>query len=156
MNRAPSLIAVSCLVVSAACGGPQTAEPQTAAASRPSSEAVNAEADVDPMPSVTKEDLVVGAGPEVKKGDHVTVHYTGSLTDGTVFDSSVERGTPFDFTAGVGQVITGWDLGVVGMKKGGKRKLTIPPHLAYGSRGVPPTIPPEATLLFEVEVLDVQ
>jgi FKBP-type peptidyl-prolyl cis-trans isomerase len=92
----------------------------------------------------------------VKKGDHVTVHYTGSLADGTVFDSSLDRGTPFDFTAGVGQVIAGWDLGVVGMKKGGKRKLTIPPHLAYGPRGVPPKIPPDATLLFQVEILDVQ
>ena len=98
----------------------------------------------------------MGSGPEVKEGDHVTVHYTGSLADGTVFDSSLDRGTPFDFTAGIGQVIAGWDLGVVGMKKGGKRKLTIPPHLAYGSRGVPPEIPPEATLLFQVEVLDVQ
>ena len=92
----------------------------------------------------------------MKKGDHVTVHYTGSLADGTVFDSSLDRGTPFDFTAGIGQVIAGWDLGVVGMKKGGKRKLTIPPQLAYGSRGVPPKIPPESTLLFQVEMLDVQ
>jgi peptidylprolyl isomerase len=142
MNRALTLAAFSCLLGSAACGGPQTAEPQTAAESG--------------QPSVTKEDLVVGSGPEVKRGDHVTVHYTGSLTDGTVFDSSVERGTPFDYTAGIGQVIPGWDLGVVGMKKGGKRKLTIPPNLAYGARGVPGKIPPNATLLFQVEILDVQ
>src|ERR1043165_664805 len=92
------------------------------------------------LPGVEKQDLVVGTGPEAKKGDRVSVHYTGYLLDGTKFDSSLDRGTPFDFVIGQRQVIEGWDDGVVGMRKGGKRKLKIPPHLAYGLTGAPPKI----------------
>jgi FKBP-type peptidyl-prolyl cis-trans isomerase len=102
-----------------------------------------------------KADLSQGEGPEVKKGDRVLVHYTGTLVDGTKFDSSLDRGTPFEFTIGAGQVIAGWELGVVGMKKGGKRTLVLPPHLAYGSSGSPPKIPPEATLEFEIELVEI-
>lgn len=105
---------------------------------------------------VKMEDMVVGTGPSPKEGQRVVVHYTGMLTDGTPFDSSKDRGQPFEFTLGAGEVIRGWDEGVRTMKVGGKRKLTIPPSKAYGPAGVPPTIPPNATLVFVVELLGVK
>jgi FKBP-type peptidyl-prolyl cis-trans isomerase len=101
------------------------------------------------------EDIVVGTGAEATKGHTVSVHYRGTLTDGREFDASYNRGTPFNFPLGAGQVIAGWDQGVAGMREGGKRKLTIPPHLGYGSRGAGGVIPPNATLVFEVELLKV-
>jgi FKBP-type peptidyl-prolyl cis-trans isomerase len=101
------------------------------------------------------EELKEGNGDEAKKDDEVEVHYTGWLTDGKKFDSSVGR-APFSFKLGAGKVIKGWDEGVVGMKVGGKRKLTIPPELAYGKRGFPGAIPPDATLVFEVELLKIK
>ena len=100
------------------------------------------------------EDVVKGNGPEAVRGKTVEVHYTGWPTDGTKFDSSVGRG-PFSFRLGAGEVIEGWDRGVAGMKVGGKRKLTLPPELGYGARGAPPAIPPNAELVFEVELLAV-
>ena len=102
------------------------------------------------------EDLKVGAGDEAAPGKSVTVHYTGWLTDGKEFDSSRKSGQPFTFQLGAGQVIPGWDQGVAGMKVGGKRKLTIPSHLGYGEHGVGNVIPPNATLVFEVELLEVK
>jgi FKBP-type peptidyl-prolyl cis-trans isomerase len=102
------------------------------------------------------EDLQVGTGAEAKAGQRVEVHYTGWLTDGKKFDSSVDRKKPFSFQLGAGQVIKGWDQGVAGMKVGGKRKLTIPPDLGYGARGAAGVIPPNATLVFEVELLGVR
>jgi FKBP-type peptidyl-prolyl cis-trans isomerase FkpA len=102
------------------------------------------------------EDIQVGAGPEATAGKQVEVHYTGWLADGTKFDSSHDRRTPFSFPLGAGRVIKGWDEGVVGMKVGGKRKLTIPPQLGYGSRGAGGVIPPNAQLIFEVELLRVK
>jgi FKBP-type peptidyl-prolyl cis-trans isomerase len=102
------------------------------------------------------EDLQVGTGAEAKSGQTVSVHYTGTLTNGTKFDSSKDRGKPFQFPLGAGRVIKGWDQGVAGMKVGGIRKLTIPPHLGYGERGAAGVIPPNATLIFEVELLGVQ
>lgn len=101
------------------------------------------------------EDLLVGSGPAVKVGDTVSVHYTGTLEDGTKFDSSLDRGTPFEFTVGQGRVIAGWDEGLQGMQVGGKRKLTIPPDLGYGASGAGAVIPPGATLIFEVELLSI-
>ena len=102
------------------------------------------------------EDLKPGTGAEARSGTTVTVHYVGTLTDGKKFDSSRDRGRGFTFKLGAGQVIKGWDQGVAGMKVGQMRKLTIPPHLAYGDRGFPPVIPPNSTLVFEVELLDVK
>lgn len=102
------------------------------------------------------EDLKVGTGTEAKAGNTVTVHYTGWLTNGNKFDSSVDRGQPFPFKLGAGQVIQGWDKGVAGMKVGGKRRLMIPPQMGYGERGAGNVIPPNATLVFEVELLDVK
>ncbi|UCD36839.1 MAG: FKBP-type peptidyl-prolyl cis-trans isomerase [Fidelibacterota bacterium] len=100
-------------------------------------------------------DQVIGTGPMPTAGQTISVHYTGTLTDGTKFDSSVDRGKPFAFQIGVGKVIRGWDEGVMSMRVGGKRTLTIPPELAYGERGAGNVIPPNATLIFEVELLEV-
>lgn len=112
------------------------------------------EAKVHTLPSgLVYEDLVVGEGQVAEAGHSATVHYTGWLTDGTKFDSSLDRGDPFQFSLGAGQVIRGWDEGVQGMHIGGKRKLTIPSDLGYGSRGAGGVIPPNATLVFEVELL---
>jgi FKBP-type peptidyl-prolyl cis-trans isomerase len=112
------------------------------------------------MASLGIEDLVVGQGDAASSGQRVTVHYTGWLDNngnkGAQFDSSRERNEPFAFSLGRGQVIKGWDQGVAGMKVGGKRKLTIPPDLGYGARGAGGAIPPNATLLFEVELLGVR
>lgn len=100
-------------------------------------------------------DTVVGEGAEAASGDKVTVHYVGTLTDGKVFDSSIDRNTPFIFTLGAGQVIRGWDEGLVGMRVGGKRTLTISPDYAYGQEGVGP-IPPNSVIIFEVDLLNVE
>ena len=99
------------------------------------------------------EDLVEGDGAEATAGQRVSVHYTGWLTDGSKFDSSLDRSAPFQFMLGKGMVIRGWDEGVQGMRIGGKRKLTIPPQLGYGAQGAGGVIPPNATLVFDVELL---
>ena len=101
------------------------------------------------------EKITSGNGASPKKGDTVVVHYTGWLTDGAKFDSSVDRNDPFEFVLGTGQVIRGWDEGVATMKVGDKAKFTIPPELAYGKEGYPGAIPPNATLIFEVELLSI-
>lgn len=110
-------------------------------------------------PEVTElmiKDTTVGEGPAVKTGDTVVVHYTGTLMDGTVFDTSKKRGQPFSFQVGGGMVIQGWEEGLIGMQTGGTRQLTIPPAMAYGPGGVPGVIPPNSPLVFEIELLEIQ
>ena len=150
MPRWPTLCALMALLPAGACGPPSERPPARSA------EEGGKDDDLGPMlPPVEKQDLTLGQGPEVRRGDHIVVDYRGSLTDGTVFDSSYERGAPLDFTVGGGQVIPGWEIGVVGMRVGGKRRLVIPPHLGYGLAGSPPKIGPDATLVFEVELLEI-
>jgi peptidylprolyl isomerase len=109
------------------------------------------------LPStLTATDQVVGTGAEAVPGKQVTVNYVGMLPDGSVFDASASHGQPFTFTLGAGQVIKGWDQGVAGMKVGGKRRLIVPADFGYGPNGYPPVIPPNATLIFDVELLGVQ
>jgi FKBP-type peptidyl-prolyl cis-trans isomerase len=110
-----------------------------------------------PMNDLTINTVTKGSGPETKTGDTIIVHYVGTLENGTQFDSSLDRGLPFSFTLGQGRVIEGWDRGLIGMKQGEKRILTIPSHLGYGELGTPDgTILPGATLIFEVELLGIQ
>lgn len=108
------------------------------------------------MSELICEDIEIGEGAEAVAGSTVVVHYSGFLTDGSKFDSSLDRNDPFSFKLGAGMVIKGWDEGFSGMKVGGKRKLTIPPEMGYGSAGAGGVIPPNATLVFDVELLDVK
>jgi FKBP-type peptidyl-prolyl cis-trans isomerase len=111
---------------------------------------------VEDVTELKVEDLSEGTGAEAVEGSVVNVHYTGWLTDGTKFDSSLDSGRPFSFTIGAGRVIQGWEVGVAGMRVGGTRRLTIPPSMGYGDAGAGGVIPPGATLVFEIELLDVQ
>ena len=106
--------------------------------------------------NVQIDEVEAGTGPEAQEGDVVQVHYTGRLTNGTQFDSSLDRGEPIEFQLGMGQVIAGWDLGILGMKVGAKRKLTIPPALGYGTRGYPGVSPPNATRVFDVQLVGIK
>lgn len=154
MKKSKSLIAALCFLALAAC--------QT----EPGNVAANNKETIEMTQNITelvKNDTVVGEGREAEIGFMVSVHYTGWLFDenasdhkGKKFDSSVDRGTPFEFNLGAGQVIQGWDQGFAGMKIGGIRTLIIPPEMGYGSRGAGGAIPPNATLIFDVELLDVK
>lgn len=115
---------------------------------------INTQPKFDPT-KLNIEDMKIGGGDEVKAGDKVYVHYSGWLTDGAKFDSSYDRGVPFGFTVGQGQVIAGWEQGLLGMKVGGKRKLIIPAAWGYGASGVPGVIPPNAILIFEIELIKI-
>jgi len=154
LNRFIWIVALVALLVLPACGGPATTPAAAGAApnTTPSSSGGNT---IKTASGLQYEEIIVGTGASPIAGQPVTVHYTGRLTSGAKFDSSVDRGQPFQFTIGVGQVIKGWDEGVMSMKVGGKRHLTIPPELGYGSRGAGNVIPPNATLVFDVELLGV-
>jgi peptidylprolyl isomerase len=156
-------LALATSVMTTACSqavGPSTAAGGDAAApadqAAPESQAASNLSTVTTPSGLKYEDIKVGTGPSPQPGQHVTVHYTGKLTNGTKFDSSVDRNEPFSFVIGQGNVIQGWDEGVMSMKVGGKRHLIIPAHLGYGAAGAGGKIPPNATLLFDVELLGVQ
>jgi FKBP-type peptidyl-prolyl cis-trans isomerase FkpA len=167
LSRSVAVVAVLALAScqqsqTASTSGGTTSSSGTSAAAEPTGSAPSTTAESAPGAATTTssglkiEDLVVGTGAVAEKGKMVGVHYTGWLTDHTKFDSSLDRGEPFTFPLGQGQVIRGWDEGVAGMKVGGKRRLTIPPDLGYGARGAGGVIPPNATLIFEVELLSVK
>lgn len=143
----------------AACGGGDDGE--TEAGGGTDEETAAADGDCSTEPTTTDsglqiKDIECGDGEEVEKGDTAEVHYEGRLEDGTKFDSSRDRGQTFEFQVGAGQVIQGWDEGLIGMKIGGTRELTIPPELGYGAAGAPPAIPANATLIFEIELVDIK
>lgn len=140
-------IIITALLVATACGP---------TAQNPSTQLSTNQTQGNQKMGLIIEELTKGTGSEAVKGKTITVHYTGWLTDGTKFDSSLDRGQPFTVKLGAGEVIKGWDEGFAGMRVGGKRKLTIPPELGYGSRAVGGVIPANATLIFEVELLDVR
>ena len=141
----------------AASGAGATATPSTPSTPAPAAAATPTGGKVHKLPSgLQYEDMVVGSGKMAEPGMNVSVHYTGWLTDGTKFDTSLDRNQAFQFQLGAGMVIRGWDEGVKGMRIGGKRKLTIPPDMGYGAQGAGGVIPPNATLVFDVELLDVK
>jgi FKBP-type peptidyl-prolyl cis-trans isomerase len=148
-----SALALFAFILSA-CGGSDDAKGDAASAG--GDFAVDSAALTRTASGLQYQDVTVGTGAEARQGQVAVVHYTGWLTDGTKFDSSRDRGEPFSFPVGAGQVIAGWDEGVAGMKVGGRRKLVIPANLGYGEMGAPPVIPPGATLVFDVELLDVK
>lgn len=149
----------------AACSKSNSAAPSAADGALPSSSA-SSSASASPSASstaapveekLTIEDVVVGAGPEAKVGDHISIHYVASIAEtGTEFDSSRARKQPFELDLGKGRVIKGWDQGMIGMRVGGMRKVTIPPSFGYGPPGAPPLIPPKSTLIFEIELLSIK
>jgi peptidylprolyl isomerase len=170
--RAVVALAILATLALTACGqaastGRTVATPTTAPAIKPTEPPVATAASIPPTQAAQGNamttpsglqyiELAAGSGPAPQSGDTVSVHYTGTLTDGTVFDSSYQRGEPIKFPLGRGRVIPGWDEGIALMKKGGKARLVIPPELGYGAQGAGGVIPPNATLVFEVELVDIQ
>lgn len=147
------VVAVAIILIAGSGGGGASGDISTDLSEKP-----NIEASSDPPPTeLQTDDIVEGDGAEAKTGDMLSVQYVGAdYTTGVEFDSSWDRGQPFDFQLGSGSVIPGWDQGLVGMKVGGRRKLVIPPEMAYGAQGQPPSIGPNATLTFVIDLLDVQ
>lgn len=154
-----SLAAAIALVAMLSAAGCAAQPEQSTPTEQTTTDEAADQAPAQTTPDVTElqiEDMIEGPGDEATTGKTAVVHYTGWLTDGTKFDSSLDSGQPFEFTIGAGQVIPGWEQGVAGMKVGGKRKLIIPPSLGYGEQGAGGVIPPNATLVFEVELLEVK
>ena len=151
----PEPISTDTSVTGASAAAAGKAPPPRPSATAPAAPAAPAPA-IDQNAKLVSTDTVVGKGPAAKTGDTVSVHYVGTLTDGKEFDSSRKRNQPFVFTLGQGRVIKGWDQGVVGMKVGGKRKLVIPPVLAYGDRAMGPMIPAGSTLNFDIELVEIK
>ena len=154
----PLLLVV--VLVFAACGGGDDSG-DTEAGGGGEEEVTAGSGDCPTEPTTTDsglqiEEIECGDGEEAQKGDTLEVHYEGTLEDGTKFDASRDHGSTFEFQVGAGQVIQGWDEGLIGMKIGGVRKLTIPPELGYGAAGAPPAIPPNSTLIFEIELVDIK
>lgn len=149
MNALPPLFLIAVLLFIGFLLWPRGEEPQ-----RPAQEEAPVQEAEEAPGELLIEDIEEGTGQEAAEGSSVRVHYTGTLEDGTVFDSSRERGEPLEFTIGEGQVIAGWEQGLLGMKEGGVRKLTVPPRLGYGDLEIG-SIPPGSTLIFEVELLEV-
>jgi FKBP-type peptidyl-prolyl cis-trans isomerase FkpA len=152
----PNKLSVLVLLALAGCGGQADRERAPAAGGFSAALGVDTAAMTRTPSGLRYQDEAVGNGTTAAAGKTVSVHYTGWLPNGEKFDSSRDRNQPFGFTLGAGQVIAGWDEGVAGMKVGGRRKLVIPPDLGYGTAGAPPDIPPGATLVFDVELLDVR
>lgn len=154
-----ALVMVAAFVL-AACGGGDDGESEAGGSSTEETAAAGSEdcpTDTTTTDSGLKiREIECGEGEEAQKGDTLEVHYEGRLEDGTKFDASRDRGTTFEFQVGAGQVIQGWDEGLIGMKIGGTRELTIPPDLGYGAAGAPPAIPPNSTLIFEIELVDIK
>ena len=150
MTRHTITTAILSLIATLALAQTATQKPNTSAPTKVTGDAVKTASGLQYW------DIKAGTGAEAKSGSHVTVHYTGWLTSGKKFDSSVDAGKPFDFTIGRGDVIKGWEEGVAGMKAGGKRQLRIPPELGYGASGYPGVIPANATLIFDVQLLGVK
>ena len=148
------LIVIPLALALAACGGDTTTEPLTDDDFAPELN-VNLDAMTKTASGLYVQDITEGMGDEATSGDTVTVHFEGWLSNGTKFDSSRDRNEPFSFLLGAGTVIRGWDEGVAGMQVGGFRKLVIPPELGFGVTGAPPTIPGNATLVFDIELLEV-
>lgn len=153
-----SVLAIACLTLATLASCTQSVREKTVTPGTSSAADVRKQTLVPAPSGLQVTDLAVGKGEVAETGMTVTVHYTGTFANGDVFDSSRKSGKPFTFPLGAGQVIRGWDEGVKGMKIGGKRKLVIPPDMAYGERGAPgsPGIPPNATLTFEVELLAIK
>ncbi len=152
------LVTLMLAFVVGACSGDngESDSPESSTASFAAELGVNVDELIETASGLRYQDLEVGTGSEAVPGTSVSVHYTGWLTDGTKFDSSVDRGEPFEFRLGAGMVIAGWDEGVAGMNIGGKRKFVIPSDLGYGAAGAGRDIPPNATLVFDVELLAVR
>ncbi len=162
LRASVALLATVALLAAFGCSGKsasstsETQSPSTAPSQQTPAASAGATESFSDVTALKVEDVKVGDGAEAKAGDTVTVNYTGWLTDGTKFDSSLDSGQPFQFQLGSGMVIPGWDQGVAGMKVGGTRVLVIPADLGYGAQGAGGVIPPNATLKFQVELLDVQ